>query len=84
MLLSAAISVFVVYLLSVNSPTLQMSVPAHWKIVKSAFRKSINDRAYQTYVQEYRNSIVLPPNYDWLDQRPNPVYPLVYAPIRYV
>lgn len=59
-------------------------MPAHWKIIKSALRKSLSEKNYLQYVSEFRNSMVLPPGYDWLDQRSVPEFPLVYAPASYV
>lgn len=82
LLFTVCATIFAVYLLG-DVPVLQLIVPAHWKIIKSAFRRPLNQKKYLQYVSEFRNSMSLPPGYDWLDQRSVPVYPLVYAPVSY-
>ena len=64
----------------IDSPTFQQVAPIHWEVYKSSKKISYSKDEYEKSVNYFRENNQLPDTHDWLDQRKEVEYPLVYAP----
>ena len=64
--------------------TLTAVAPPHWFFMKQDAGHKIKEKDLQEAVKMYRAKFPLPDDYDWIDQREDPEYPLVYGPLKSV
>ncbi|CAL6027324.1 Sulfatase [Hexamita inflata] len=63
---------------------LQVVAPSHWNFFRTGAKNKLNKQKYQEAVKQFRQSNELMTEYDWIDQRTIPEFPMVYAPKKYV
>ncbi|CAL6097003.1 Sulfatase [Hexamita inflata] len=67
-----------------SSEYLQVVAPSHWNFFRTGGKNKLNKQKYQEAVKQFRQSNELMTEYDWIDQRTIPEFPMVYAPKKYV
>ncbi|CAL6067157.1 Sulfatase [Hexamita inflata] len=63
-----------------DDKTLQLVVPNYWNFYQSHRKTSMSHKEVAQATQFFRSNNELKEGYDWIDQRANPQFPMVYAP----
>ncbi|CAL6082720.1 Sulfatase [Hexamita inflata] len=71
--------IFVIYMVS-DEKLMKAVAPSYWNFYRTGRKNKLDQNKYFEAVKQFRQSNELMAGYDWIDQRSNPEFPMVYAP----